>query len=595
MKKEKRIGIRVFKMLISSVIFILLITSISSVVQIKRISNSSLETLEKNVYEDYDNLIAYEVETIVTMLDPINELIQKGDISKDKGMELAANIIRESRYGDEGYFWADTTEGVNVVLLGNKEVEGTDRTDLTDSNGFEIVEEFLKIGNSQEGEGFLNYWYPKKGETEPSEKRAYVMAYEPFDLIIGTGNYIDDLEVIVNQLADQNASILKNVFILLAIVGISSVIISILISINFSNTLQREFNHIIVGFRKLAEYDLSFEFEKDYSDRQDEIGDLYRASVGLRDKLKDIITNVYQYAQNTAATSEELTATAQNTSESAREIANAVDDIAHGATNQAENTMITTKNIEENKIMLNEMVEVLNELNNAVDNIDVKQEEGKEILNILTSLTNKNKEETSFVNQIIIETNDSVELISTASEMIQSIADQTNLLALNAAIEAARAGSSGSGFAVVADEIRKLAEDSTKFTGEIRIIIEELKKKSYTAVDRMKVMGQIVSEQDEQTKTTNDKFDEIEKTVGMSKQIVQRASENSKIMEEKNNEVMQISQNLSAIAEENAAATEEVSASVEVQTEAINDISSASADLAEIANDLQDKISEFIL
>ncbi len=595
MKKEKRIGIRVFKMLISSVIFILLITSISSVVQIKRISNSSLETLEKNVYEDYDNLIAYEVETIVTMLDPINELIQKGDISKDKGMELAANIIRESRYGDEGYFWADTSEGINVVLLGDKEVEGRDRTDLTDSDGFEIVEEFLKIGNSQEGEGFLNYWFPKKGETEPSEKRAYVMAYEPFDWIIGTGNYIDDLEVIVNELADQNASILRNVFILLAIVGIVSVVIIIFNSINFSNILQKEFNHIIVGFRKLAEYDLSFEFEKDYSDRQDEIGDLYRASVGLRDKLKDIITNVYQYAQNTAATSEELTATAQNTSESAREVANAVDDIAHGATNQAENTMITTKNIEENKIMLNEMVEVLNELNNAVDNIDVKQEEGKEILNILTSLTNKNKEETSFVNQIIIETNDSVELISTASEMIQSIADQTNLLALNAAIEAARAGSSGSGFAVVADEIRKLAEDSTKFTGEIRIIIEELKKKSYTAVDRMKVMGQIVSEQDEQTKTTNDKFDEIETTVGMSKQIVQRASENSKIMEEKNNEVMQISQNLSAIAEENAAATEEVSASVEVQTEAINDISSASADLAEIANDLQDEISEFIL
>lgn len=150
MKKQKKIGVRVFKILISSAIFILLLISIVSVFQINKISKFSLEILEKNVYDDYDNLIAYEVETLVTMLDPINELIQKGDISKDKGMELAANIIRESRYGDEGYFWADTSEGINVVLLGDKEVEGRDRTDLTDSDGFEIVEEFLKIGNSQE-------------------------------------------------------------------------------------------------------------------------------------------------------------------------------------------------------------------------------------------------------------------------------------------------------------------------------------------------------------------------------------------------------------------------------------------------------------
>jgi len=134
-----------------------------------------------------DLLIKSEVETAVSMLAAIYARQQKGEMTMEKAKELGAGLLREMRYGTDGYFWADTKDGVNVVLYGRKDVEGRNRIKDKDSKGVSYVKEFLARGKA--GGGYVDYQFVKQGQATALPKRSYVKAFEPFGWVIGTGYY----------------------------------------------------------------------------------------------------------------------------------------------------------------------------------------------------------------------------------------------------------------------------------------------------------------------------------------------------------------------------------------------------------------------
>ena len=134
-----------------------------------------------------DLLVKSEVETAVSMLQAIVLKQQQGSMTLEQAKALGAELLRELRYGTDGYFWADTTDGVNVVLYGRKDVEGRNRLADKDPQGTFYVKAFL--AKAKAGGGYIDYMFAKKGQDTALPKRAYVLPFKPFGWVIGTGYY----------------------------------------------------------------------------------------------------------------------------------------------------------------------------------------------------------------------------------------------------------------------------------------------------------------------------------------------------------------------------------------------------------------------
>lgn len=236
---------------------------------------------------------------------------------------------------------------------------------------------------------------------------------------------------------------------------------------------------------------------------------------------------------------------------------------------------------------------IIKSLNSTIEEVSSAKEQG---LTTILKLINATKElgtSSQNVHDVILDTNERALQISTASNMIKSISDQTNLLALNAAIEAARAGEAGKGFAVVAEEIRKLAEQSNQFTEEIQEIVQGLTAKVSETVDIMEVVGNTVAEQNNKVNETQEIFNLISSELDKNMSEMNNLNSSVKKLEVTKESLVGIIENLSALSEENAAATQESSEALNSQLYSSQEVASASASLAELAQDMIEMINKF--
>ena len=175
------------------------------------------------------------------------------------------------------------------------------------------------------------------------------------------------------------------------------------------------------------------------------------------------------------------------------------------------------------------------------------------------------------------QTNASAQKIREASRFISEIAEETNLLALNASIEAARAGEAGKGFAVVASEIQKLAEQSNDSAKQIDDITNVLIQDSTHAVDTMQGVQQIMAVQSDKMQQTEKRFADVYEGVEKAIGGVVTISGRTESLDDSRSKVVDVVQNLSAIAEQNAASSQETSASVVEVSNTLANISDSAA------------------
>lgn len=424
----------------------------------KQLQSKALETMEADERESYDEQIKQQVDNVVSLCQTIYDQYQAGVYTEEEAKKLAADEIRQLRYGDGGYFWVDQYDGTNVVLLGN-DTEGTNRMETKDANGYQMVKEIIRVGQEADG-GYTDYVFPKEGETEPSPKRSYSKAFEPFEWVIGTGNYTDYIDDKVASIEKDFTSYVTNkrtTFIISTIIeGAVVVFLLILIILSIIKPLKKCISSIGV----MEQGDFSQALGTALLKRRDDFGKLAGSIESMRTEMNGLIGEVKSQATEITGMVQEIDTNIQALDEEIENVSATTEELAAG--------------MQETAASSEEINAMSHEIESAAKSIATRSQDGAmeadDIRDRAVSIKKTTTENDKRTKAIHAEINEGltkaledikvVDQIGVLAESIMEITGQTNLLALNASIEAARAGEAGKGFAVVADEIRVLAEQS---------------------------------------------------------------------------------------------------------------------------------------
>lgn len=523
--------------------------------------------VNSQLYNDKKENTKSLVETVYNLLDDMQNKVDRNEISLAEAQSNIKSQIRILRYNGNNYFWINDMD-LRMIMHPNysqeKNPEWFEKGGLEnymDPNGKKIFVEVVKTCQAN-GEGFVDYMWPKPGETIPSPKISFVKLFRPWGWIIGTGVYIDDI----------NKEI-KSIFIIILIVSVLIFIIAAAIGVLFSKFISDNLIKVVNQANKIAMGDT--DIEKIQLKSKDEIGMLFNAFGKLLDYFKykafildkissgelsvsidlasdrDFLGNsLIKMRDSIRKTMEQVIISIKNISTAVSQISTSSQKISQGANEQA-------ASVEEISSSMEQMAA------NIKQNSDNALQTEK--------IAVKSSDDAKASGTAVRDTVSAMKEIAAKISIIQDIAGQTNLLALNAAIEAARAGEQGRGFAVVASEVRKLAERSQQSAGEIT-------KLSASSLNVSDEAGQMLQKL----------VPDIQKTAELVQEIASASNEQNSGSKQINAALQQLNQVVQANAassEELASVAEESQGQVELLSETIsffkidsNNIKSLNAD-----------------
>ena len=380
-----------------------------------------------------------------------------------------------------------------------------------------------------------------------------------------------------------------------AVAAVVMLVVALIISALTGVRITKDIKVLNANLSQIAEGDLKLSISPALLRRADEIGAMARSLENVHQSLTDMLGNVIHTGQSLNESSEKFNEKFENISDSIRDTNQAIDDLAQGATNQANDTeTVNGKIVELDKVIETEKKDI-DKLEETVSSMTRHSKGASESISELEQITRTTIDTINIVSEQTNRNNDSAVHINKAIEIIKGLANQTNLLSLNASIEAARAGESGRGFAVVAEEIRNLSEESSNNALEIERIVQDLVGNIVSSVSKMNEVMTNVQKQQECLRDTREAFDRLTEEVSLVGDVSGEINEQTQILDRLKEIVTDSVNSLASVVEENAASTEETSAGMTLLSDTIAECTEDTFHLVKLSHLLNEQASKFQL